>query len=204
MTTTALRRPKVPCSFSSADAEAVAPKQRRTAVEVVRGPGRRERREEFRMRPGLAAPSAAPQRVGKPRRREALVRVADQLCAELGYRENETEVHGARSPLRGDGDGLEDVLSPEDESLVATMRGRLAKVAAAAATAKADGVPENAVGAALDGTELVIRGELVRGNAERLPALMPSFVFLVTLPIVEQDEALDLSRRVAELVEQLG
>jgi hypothetical protein len=66
-------------------------------------------------------------------------------------------------------------------------------------------VPENAVGAALDGAELVIRGELVRGNADRLADLMPSFVFLVTLPIVDQDEALALSRRAAELVEgELG
>lgn len=42
-----------------------------------------------------------------------------------------------------------------------------------------------------------MRGELVSGNA----ALMPSFVFLVTLPVVDQDRALELSRRAAQLVE---
>lgn len=46
-----------------------------------------------------------------------------------------------------------------------------------------------------------MRGELARGNANQLPALMPSFVFLVTLPIVEQDEALNLSRRASELLD---
>jgi hypothetical protein len=132
---------------------------------------------------------------------EALLRIADQLCAELGYRDNDAEVPGAQSPLRGDGGGLADILSPQDESLVAAMRERLAKVAAAAGTTTGDGVPENAVGAALDGAELVIRGELVRGNAERLADLMPSFVFLVTLPIVDQDKALDLSHRTSELIE---
>jgi hypothetical protein len=133
--------------------------------------------------------------------REALLRVADRLCAELGCEENEAQLRGIHSPLRGDGRGLEDILGPEDESLVAAMRGRLAKVATAAGTEKPDGVPEKAVAAALDGAELVIRGELVRGNVERLPDLMPSFVFLVTLPMVEHDGALDLSRRAAELIE---
>jgi hypothetical protein len=47
-----------------------------------------------------------------------------------------------------------------------------------------------------------MRGELVCGNAEQLPALLPGFVFLVTLPVVEQDKALQLSRRTARLVER--
>jgi hypothetical protein len=132
-------------------------------------------------------------------KRKALLRVADRLCAELGYGESEFLPEG-RSGLCGNNGGLADILSPEDESLVAALRGRLAKVAAAAGTTRSDGLPESAVGVALDGAELVIRGELVRGNAERLPDLMPSFVFLVTLPIVEQDEALDLSRRTSELI----
>ena len=59
----------------------------------------------------------------------------------------------------------------------------------------------SAVGAALDGAEMVMRGELVSGNAGQLPALMPSFVFLVALPVVTEDEALDLSKRMARLVE---
>jgi hypothetical protein len=98
------------------------------------------------------------------------------------------------------------LLSPEEESLVEAVRQGLAKLAAAVEKdrpQRAGG--EGAVGAALDGVEMVMRGELVIGKAERLPDLMPSFVFLVTLPIVDQDEALQLSRRAAELVEaELG
>jgi len=48
-----------------------------------------------------------------------------------------------------------------------------------------------------------MRGELLAGDAERIAILMPSFVFLVVLPIVGQDEALALSRRTAQLVEEL-
>jgi hypothetical protein len=40
------------------------------------------------------------------------------------------------------------------------------------------------------------------GNDARLPQLMPSFIFLVALPIVEQDRALELSRRTSELIEE--
>jgi len=92
-------------------------------------------------------------------------------------------------------------LSPEDESLVATVRRVLANVVAAAAAGRSEGADSSAVAAALDGVELVMRGELARGNAAQLPALLPSFVFLVTLPIVEQDEALKLSWRTTKLVD---
>ena len=33
------------------------------------------------------------------------------------------------------------------------------------------------------------------GNAGQLPALLPGFVFLVALPVVDQDRALELSKR---------
>jgi hypothetical protein len=126
--------------------------------------------------------------------REALLAVADQLSIELGYAEGE-EVPGAHSPLGGDEGPMAGMLNTEDELLVARVRRALAKVAAAL---DGDGA---AVGAALDGAEMVMRGELVSGNAARLPALMPSFVFLVALPAVDQDRALELSRRTARLVE---
>ena len=87
------------------------------------------------------------------------------------------------------------MLSRDDESLVSTMRRGLAAVAAALGAAKLEGVPRGAVCAALDGAELVMRGELVSGNAAQLPSLMPSFVFLVALPIVEQGAALELAHR---------
>jgi hypothetical protein len=133
--------------------------------------------------------------------REALLEVADQLCAEFGYPDGEEGMHGTRSALGGTGGGATGVLSPQDESLVATVRQGLAKVAAAAGATRSEAADKSAVSAALDGAELVMRGELARGNAPQLAALMPSFVFLVTLPIVAQDEALALSRRTSELID---
>jgi hypothetical protein len=131
--------------------------------------------------------------------REALLRVADQLSIELGYAEGE-ELPGVDSRLREEG-VMAGILNSEDEDLVVTMRQGLAKVAAAVGSDGSDGASGRAVGAALDGAEMVMRGELVCGNAAQLPALMPSFVFLVTLPVVDQDRALELSRRAAQLVE---
>jgi hypothetical protein len=132
--------------------------------------------------------------------REALLRLADQLSIELGYAEAE-EIPGAHSPLGGEEGAMAGILNSEDELLVARVRLGLAKVAAALGGEGPDGASGSAVGAALDGAEMVMRGELVMGNAAQLPALMPSFVFLVTLPVVDQDRALELSRRTARLVE---
>jgi hypothetical protein len=135
--------------------------------------------------------------------REALLRVADRLCDALACSERE-----APSPAEG-GSPLDwpqrgvpaELLGSEDERWVAKMRGCLARIAAAVAARNGEELPRREVGAALDGAESVIRGELANGNAARLPALMPGFVFLVTLPIVEQDRALDLSRQTSELIE---
>jgi hypothetical protein len=132
--------------------------------------------------------------------REALLAVADRLSIELGYSEDE-EIAAALSPLDGEEGAMTGILNSEDELLVATMRRALAKVAAALGGEDWEEASGSAVGAALDGAEMVMRGELVRGNARQLPALMPSFVFLVTLPVVDQDRALELSRRTARLVE---
>jgi hypothetical protein len=130
---------------------------------------------------------------------DVLLRVADQLCAELGAAPG-AEIPGARSSLREEG-VMAGILSSEDELAVTSVRGGLAQIAAALAgeTGSAD---TRAVQAALDGAELVMRGELVNGNGSWLPRLMPSFVFLVALPIVEQDRALALSRRATELIER--
>ena len=96
------------------------------------------------------------------------------------------------------------ILDSEEELLVAALRRSLVRIAGATSSNASADPPPGDVSAALDGVELVIR-ELVIGNAERLPALLPGFVFLVTLPIVGQDEAIDLSRRAADVVDaELG
>jgi hypothetical protein len=91
-------------------------------------------------------------------------------------------------------------LSAADESLATGLRAGLARIVAALGSRRED-PPGQAISTALDGAEMVVRGELLSGNGERLPRLMPSFVFLVTLPIVDQDRALELSRRTEELVD---
>jgi hypothetical protein len=128
----------------------------------------------------------------------ALLQVTKRLCSELGYSEL-GEVPGGRSALDEEG-VMAGILSAEDESLVEALRNGLARIAAAVG-ARREHPPRQAVAAALDGAELVVRGELISGNREQLPRLMPSFVFLVTLPIVDQDRALELSRRTEELIE---
>lgn len=91
----------------------------------------------------------------------------------------------------------------KDESLAGAMRRALEKLAAVlvAAGPESRAVPRG-VHAALDGAELVTRGELAHGNAERLPLLLPSFVFLVSLPIAGEDEALALARRAERMIEE--
>jgi len=131
---------------------------------------------------------------------EVLLEVADQLCAELAFVQRE-EVPGARSALNERG-ALGQTLSPQDRSLVMGVREGLARIVAAASAGAAKHPDMNAVQIALDGAESVVRGELVSGNEDRLPRLMPSFVFLVALPAVGQDRALALSRRASELIEQ--
>jgi len=93
------------------------------------------------------------------------------------------------------------MLDSEDELLVARLRHGLAKIAAALGNEGPDGATGTLIGAALDGIEMVMRGELMRGNAAQLPALMPSFVFMVTLAAADQDRALELSRRTSGLID---
>lgn len=133
---------------------------------------------------------------------EALRRIADRLCVELGYGDAETELPRTPSLLPGDGDALLELLSPEQQSLVATVRRGLAKLAAAVSEDRSGGaVPERAIAVALDGAELVMRGQIVGGRADELPALIPSFVFLVTLPLVDHEQALELSQRTSKLID---
>jgi len=128
---------------------------------------------------------------------EVLIQVADELCLELGFI-GTGEVPGARSSLGEEG-VMAGILSVAEESLVTRLRISLARLSTALGAGVA-GRGGRAVEAALDGAEMVVRGELVSGNADQLERLMPSFVFLVALPVVEQDRALALSRRAAELI----
>ena len=131
---------------------------------------------------------------------ELLIRVADRLCAELGEVDF-GEIPEAGSTL-GEQGVMAGILSAEDEWMVIDLRAALAKLAAGLSAEGKPPHPPLAVRAALDGAEMVMRGELVNGKGEWLPKLLPSFVFLVALAVVDQDRALTLSRRATELVEE--
>jgi hypothetical protein len=94
-------------------------------------------------------------------------------------------------------------LDAKDEELIAGLRGALARLAAAARTGEdGGGASEGAVIAALDGAELVMRGEIMLGNGECISDLVPSFAFLATLPITGKERALAISRRATKLLEE--
>jgi len=61
-------------------------------------------------------------------------------------------------------------------------------------------VSRTVTGAITDGAESVMRAELAKGN--RPSELMPSFVFLAVLPMLSRDQALELSRRTASILEE--
>ena len=132
---------------------------------------------------------------------EVLRRVADRLSAEFTDLEA-AELPGIHSTLGAEG-GMTRMLGAEDEALVARLRAALAGIASTLG-AETEEPAVRAIGTALDGAEFVIRGELAAGNADRVVRLMPSFVFLVALSVADQDRALELSRRTAELIEEIG
>ena len=127
---------------------------------------------------------------------ELLLGVAEELCAELPHA-GSAEISVMRSTLGAEG-LMAGVLDAGDEALATALREALARVAAAAGARPEDPQAQRVL-AALDGAEMVIRGELVSGNPEQLPRLLPSLVFMVALPVVEQDRALALSRRASDL-----
>lgn len=72
------------------------------------------------------------------------------------------------------------------------MRRALAGVAGAAGAATLADERQRAICIALEGVELVTRTQLAMDRPAELRRLLPSFVFLVALPVVRQDEALAL------------
>jgi hypothetical protein len=133
--------------------------------------------------------------------REALAEIADRLCAETGYAIGDELPDHAR-PRRDEERAplFADLLAPEQEGLILTARRSLARLAAALGARHPKAVTERTYRALLDGSELVMRNELAAGN--RVLGLMPSFVFLIAIPMLTQDEALELSRRTAVLLEE--
>lgn len=131
---------------------------------------------------------------------EALIGATNRLCAELGA--GSSEPVASANPTLAEKGLMGGILSAEDDLLVRRLRAALARIAAAVGESEPDFSHPLIVQMVLDGAEMMMRGEILKGNRERLSQLMPDFVFLVALPIVDQDRALELSRRATELIEE--
>lgn len=86
----------------------------------------------------------------------------------------------------------------EDEALLVGFREGLARLAASRRREPGEGEP--AVGAALDGAQLVARNKILMGHREELRLLLPAFAYLVILPIAGETEADRVSGRAAHLI----
>jgi hypothetical protein len=133
--------------------------------------------------------------------REALDALADRFCAELGYPQaGELGDEAALARIKGRDPMFAELIGPDEEKLVAAARRALVRIAAALETKHSRVVSDTAYRALFDGAEFVMRSELAAGNL--ISPLMPSFVFLISLPMVSQEEALDLSRRSTALLDE--
>jgi hypothetical protein len=131
---------------------------------------------------------------------QRIVGAIEELSRELGHGDGHS-VQTRRWAAAGEMPRGQ--LDAKDEELIAGLRGALARLAAAARTGEdGGGASEGAVIAALDGAELVMRGEIMLGNGECISDLVPSFAFLATLPITGKERALAISRRATKLLEE--
>jgi AcrR family transcriptional regulator len=62
------------------------------------------------------------------------------------------------------------------------------------------GIPSSAGRAALAAAESLVVGQILAGNTERLPELLPDIVYITTVPYLGQDEALRQSREAEKAV----
>jgi AcrR family transcriptional regulator len=61
-------------------------------------------------------------------------------------------------------------------------------------------IPSSAARGALAAAESLIVGQILSGNTERLPELLPDIVYIVTIPYLGQDEALRQTREAEKLL----
>jgi len=87
-----------------------------------------------------------------------------------------------------------------DDGLEAGARMLSAMLERLGGDAGASAAPPRAARAALGAAEAVVRREIAAGRTERLPALLPDFVYSAAVPFLGQEEALRLARRGRELL----
>lgn len=127
--------------------------------------------------------------------RRRLLRALEKLCDEVCHGTREVDRHSEVLPEAWRPAAA---IGSEDEKLVAELKSSLGRLAGGVRPGR--GHAEAAVRRRLDGAEFVMRREIMMGQGERLPRLLPSFVFLVLLPHLGHAEALDASERAARLL----
>jgi hypothetical protein len=141
--------------------------------------------------------------VAGARELEEVVSAAEQLCGDLGDAVDTLGTGEPRSDRRpAEPWGTADV---KDARLVGRLGRALAQIAASAASEAGDPADEAAArrtAAALARTEVVIRGEMMRGNETALREQLPGLVFLVTLPGAGMDRALKLANQARRLLDE--
>lgn len=125
--------------------------------------------------------------------------MVDRLCTEFGYPVATEEPAGATLPSDDPRHNLFGIdLTPEQEALVLLARQNLNRFASALGAEHPKMVSETTYNALLDGAETALRSELASGVP--ITRVMPSLIFLVALPMVSDEEALQLSQRTAALL----
>jgi stage V sporulation protein SpoVS len=133
-----------------------------------------------------------------PRERKRLLDVMVSVYAEHGYKAEPGASPGDPALFAG---AFAGVFNDEEEALVAAINAALAKIVSAVSVERMDVEPPAAVVAGtLGGAEMVARGEILAGHAERLPWLLADFGYLVTLPFLGDAEARRVSQRAREML----
>jgi hypothetical protein len=135
--------------------------------------------------------------------RERLLRALSELASEMGG-----ERAAAQPWVGAAGPQVEALgvkwppsarLGEADEQFVRRLRGGLASLARSLPAEPA--VDVAGVRRALEGAEFVTRREIRRGRAAGLPKLLPTFAYLVSLPLLGQAGALRVSKRATRLLD---
>jgi hypothetical protein len=95
-------------------------------------------------------------------------------------------------------------LSPVDEAELAKVMALLRAVAAGVELSPTlRPPPEYAVDSALGGSELVMRWRYLDGRRSEIPELLPSALFVITIHLMDRDEALRLADEVHRFVTEV-
>jgi hypothetical protein len=132
----------------------------------------------------------------EPTEGERLLRALGELCDEPAYRASGEEPHDA-APSQAGWPPIS-MPSKEDERFVVGLRTGLARLADSRRQKPGEGA--TSVVAALDGAQLAARCDILMGQTAQLRQLLPTFAYLVVLPVSGEAEALHVAERATRLL----